>query len=333
MTLDKNGNLGVGTTSPSSWVTSGVAISGAWGSGSTGLSLVSSSAASATNIARIDFVLGNTFGGQERSAAIWGLNPNAGTNNGGALVFGTSANGTATTPTERARITSGGLLLVNTTSGASHVIKRDTSDTILTVTGNTAVDSIYINTVGSSGANLGSGAALFVQQATSTSRSINAAGTINASGGDYAEYMQKVGEFIIAKGDVCGINAEGKLTNLFSDAVSFVVKSTNPSYVGGDTWASEDIVGKKPTNENELAKWYEKVEENRQKVDRIAFSGQVPVNVLGATPGQYIVPVNDNGAIKGVAVSNPSFEQYQAAVGKVIAIEDDGRARIIVKVA
>ena len=68
-------------------------------------------------------------------------------------------------------------------------------------------------------------------------------------------------------------------------------------------------------------------------VDRIAFSGQVPVNVLGATAGQYIVPVNNNGSIKGEAVSNPTFEQYQNAVGKVIAIEADGRARIIVKVA
>jgi hypothetical protein len=32
-------------------------------------------------------------------------------------------------------------------------------------------------------------------------------------------------------------------------------------------------------------------------------------------------------------VSNPTFEQYQTAVGKVIAIESDGRAKIIVKVA
>ena len=67
--------------------------------------------------------------------------------------------------------------------------------------------------------------------------------------------------------------------------------------------------------------------------DTIAFAGQVPVNVLGATAGQYIIPVNDNGAIKGEAISSPTFEQYQTAVGKVIAIEADGRAKIIVKVA
>jgi hypothetical protein len=54
---------------------------------------------------------------------------------------------------------------------------------------------------------------------------------------------------------------------------------------------------------------------------------------MNAIPGQFIVPINDNGAIKGEAVSNPTLEQYQIAVGKVIAVETDGRARIIVKVA
>jgi len=167
----------------------------------------------------------------------------------------------------------------------------------------------------------GAATALYVGKSNGTGRSINAAGTVNASGADYAEYMEKAGEFVIAKGSVCGINAEGKLTNLFADAISFVVKSTNPSYVGGDSWGAE------------FKDDPEGLEAARQKVDRIAFSGQVPVNVLGATPGQYIVPINDNGAIKGVAVSNPTFEQYQSAVGKVIAVQDDGRAKIIVKIA
>jgi hypothetical protein len=148
--------------------------------------------------------------------------------------------------------------------------------------------------------------------------------------------MTKAGDFTVAKGDVVGINAQGKLTNVFADAVSFVVKSTDPSYVGGDTWGSVDVVGLRPNEEATQAEkdaYESTLEAARQTVDRIAFSGQVPVNVLGATAGQYIVPVNDNGAIKGQAVSNPTFEQYQAAVGKVIAIEADGRAKIIVKVA
>jgi hypothetical protein len=179
-------------------------------------------------------------------------------------------------------------------------------------------------------------AAIGVRKNSSTSRSINAAGTINASGADYAEYMTKAGNFTVAKGDVVGIDANGKLTNVFADSVSFMVKSTDPSYVGGDTWGSVDVLGQRPnddaTQEVKDA-FYSALEAARLTVDRIAFAGQVPVNVLGATAGQYIVPVNDNGSIKGQAVSNPTFEQYQSAVGKVIAVETDGRARIIVKVA
>jgi len=169
-----------------------------------------------------------------------------------------------------------------------------------------------------------------------TGRSLNAGGTLNALGTDYAEYMTKAGDFTVAKGDVVGINAQGKLTNVFADAVSFVVKSTNPSFVGGDAWGSVDAVGLRPNEESSQAEkdaYEAALETARQAVDRIAFAGQVPVNVLGATAGQYIIAINDNGAIKGQAVSNPTFEQYQQAVGKVIALEDDGRAKIIVKVA
>jgi hypothetical protein len=116
-----------------------------------------------------------------------------------------------------------------------------------------------------------------------------------------------------------------------------MVKSTDPSYVGGDSWGSEEAIGlTKPdsdAHQEDKDAFNAALETARQRVDRIAFAGQVPVNVLGATAGQYIIPVNDNGAIKGKAVSNPTFEQYKIAVGKVIAIESDGRAKIIVKVA
>jgi hypothetical protein len=196
-------------------------------------------------------------------------------------------------------------------------------------------DSIRVFAVSTGGYNAAA-AAMMVSKNSSTNRSINAGGTINASGADYAEYMTKAGNFTVAKGDVVGINAEGKLTNVFADAVSFVVKSTDPSYVGGDVWG---IAQPKNENNNPLTSgteydaWVIAQEAARQTVDRVAFAGQVPVNVVGATAGQYIIPVNNNGAIKGEAVGSPTFEQYQQAVGKVIAIEADGRARIIVKVA
>lgn len=197
-------------------------------------------------------------------------------------------------------------------------------------------DSARFYSTNGSGASA-SATGMMVGKNSSTNRSINAAGTINASGADYAEYMLKCDDFVVAKGDVVGVDQDGKLTNAFADAVSFVVKSTDPSYVGGDTWFTE----KQPVDEEMkdvvdgpiYDEWVDRREAARALVDRIAFAGQVPVNVTGATPGQYIVPVDDNGAIKGIAVSNPTFEQYQLAVGKVIAIEQDGRARIIVKVA
>ena len=76
------------------------------------------------------------------------------------------------------------------------------------------------------------------------------------------------------------------------------------------------------------------LEVERQKVDRIAIAGRVPVNVLDAQPGDYIVPVQDGVGIKGIAVHEDdlSMKQYLRAVGRVISIEPDGRAYVMVKV-
>jgi hypothetical protein len=186
---------------------------------------------------------------------------------------------------------------------------------------------------------------------TGNLRSLSAAGSLNANGADYAEYMTKCSDFVLQKGDICGIDSNGLLTNKFSDAVSFVVKTTNPSYVGGDDWFTEPsplapILEEGATDERKLehasqfaeyetllAAWKQRGEVARSKVDRIAFCGQVPVNVQGAKPGQFIIPVNNNGLIGGESIDNPSFEQYRSAIGKVIAIESDGRAKIIVKIS
>ena len=176
---------------------------------------------------------------------------------------------------------------------------------------------------------------------TATGRSINAGGTINASGADYAEYMTKAENCgVIAKGAIAGVDANGKLTDNFSDAHSFVVKSTDPSYVGGDAWGSyealgfEDIDKEDPEFNQKETVIATALEIARQKVDRIAFSGQVPVNVTGATVGDYIVPVaGPDGGIAGEAVTNPTFDQYRAAVGRVWKILEDGRAFVSVKVS
>jgi hypothetical protein len=105
-------NLGIGTSSPASLLE----VRGTFGTATTAATISNGSASAASNIARMDFRLVNTFGGLERSAAIWGLNPNAAANNGGALVFGVSANGTATTPSEVARFDQAGNLGIGTSS-------------------------------------------------------------------------------------------------------------------------------------------------------------------------------------------------------------------------
>lgn len=199
----------------------------------------------------------------------------------------------------------------------------NTADLQLTVGGSGVVPGVAIYFGNNGGTANAANSLMKLGLMGGTSRSISAAGTINASGADYAEYMTKAGNFTVAKGDVVGIDVNGRLTNVFADAISFCVKSTNPSYVGGDSWGC-GFEGDPDA-----------LETARQAVDRIAFAGQAPVNVLGAAPGQYIVPVEDNGAIKGVAKdeSDLTLADYIKAVGKVIAIESDGRARIIVKIA
>ena len=253
--------------------------------------------------------------------------------NKGRLVFSTTADG-ASSPTERMRITSGGVLLAGTTSGNAHSFRVSATEGTHNITDGVGF-SVYSGTGGAPNA---AATNIIVYRNSATSRSINAGGTINASGADYAEYMVKAGDFTIAKGAVCGVSADGLLTLDYADAVSFVIKSTNPSYVGNDTWGNEDAVGPKPDAQDvdALAQWEADLEAVRQKVDRIAFAGQVPVNVMGATPGQYIVPVEAaDGGIEGIAKNEAdlTLAEYMRAVGKVIAIEDDGRARLIVKVA
>jgi hypothetical protein len=224
--------------------------------------------------------------------------------------------------TQAMTLDASGNLLVGTTSGTYHTFRKnlavDAGNAVFEIQGTGGGTSSIYYSVSGYNANAAFAASKFGRDGV-TLRSINAGGTVNASGADYAEYMVKCSDFVLAKGDVAGIDANGKLTNVFADAVSFVVKSTDPSYVGNDKWGV-DLEG-------------DALEAARQLVDRIAFAGQVPVNVTGATAGDYIVPVVNGTGIKGISVSKPTFDQYQLAVGKVIAIDADGRARIIVKVA
>lgn len=237
----------------------------------------------------------------------------------------------------------------------------------------------------------------FIAKNTAQNRSINAAGTINANGADYAEYERNNG-LVIAKGDVVGFKVDGTLTRTFADAIRFGIKSTDPALVGGDSWGTEEAVGltrpvepvfepqkydgptgpgpipewmvlteeqridwlareaaaqnamaawqasvdvsrgifetaTMPAFMQQWATWNEALEHARQGVDRVAYSGKVPVNVLGATPGQYLVAVAaEDGSITAepVPAESATFAQYQRAIGRVNRILPDGRAEVAV---
>ena len=243
----------------------------------------------------------------------------------GSIVFQSNTGLTAGnnfTFTEVARITTSGYFCVGQTTsgtGVGHVLYvSGAAGTQQCQIGDGSTALFYTaNSPGYSG----SGSVMKVGYNSTTSRSINAGGTINASGADYAEYMTKADTCgTVSKGEIVGVNIDGKLTDKFSNSHSFVIKSTDPSYVGGDTWG--------------VALDGSELEAARQKVDRIAFSGQVPVNVTGATVGDYIVPVaGPDGGITGEAVTDPTFDQYRAAVGRVWKILEDGRAFVSVKVS
>lgn len=299
-----------------------------------------------------------------------------------------------------------GNLLIGVNSGANHIIRRGVGqgERVLAVYGaSTGTPSAAFN--GCSGYSPNSAdSAVLIGHSTATNRSIAAGGTINASGADYAEYMVKAdGCATIPKGDVCGVDRDGRLVRSWADAVRYVVKSTDPNLVGGDTWAGhldpkpEEPVYLAPmydgpaepikpaTIENAtdgqrllydaalrqfgiddasyraaqtkhasdmaaaeaahaaavqayataLTAWEVDLEAARQCVDRIAFCGQVPVNVDADTLAAceaaqsdgvavYLVAVADGGGISVQAVreADMTLPLYMRRVGCVWAIRD-----------
>lgn len=357
---DASGNIGLGVT-PSAWNAAADAFQiGALGavyhlSNQTHLSNNAYNDASGTTRA---IVSGYAASYQQASngSHIWYTAPSI-TTAGNPITFTTAMT-----------LDASGNLLVGAASGSSHALVKTVSEgTQIAYIGNQVAASASFFAAHSGGAN-GEATAISITKNGTTSRSINAGGTINASGADYSEYEHNNG-LSIAKGSIVGFKADGTLTLTYSEAVRFAVKSTDPSYVGGDTWGSEGAVGKRPeqptrkidvtepTGEGddavttvieagdtdkewqakqdaykaELAAFEARLEAARRLVDRIAYSGKVPCNVQGATPGDYIVATAAaDGSITGVSVAEPDFARYRKAVGRVNRLLADGRCEVAV---
>lgn len=325
---------------------------------------------------------------------------------------------TAVAGAELMRLDNNGNLLVGKTSASNHFIYRNVSGDeglrVLQVGGQGFSTDFF--GVGTGNYNVAN-AAMKIPRDSLTARSVNAGGTINASGADYAEYVTKAdGCSDIGKGDVCGVDRDGKLTRTWADALHFVVKSTAPNLVGGDSWAqhiglrpeppaplrpaplapvapepfaqSAPVQGKEESehdfaarhylwatakvqaeealadheaalaahpaalalwhaekaahdeavaaHEVTKAEWEDALEEARQKVDRIAFCGQVPVNVDAGVLADcedaledgepiYLVAVANGGGIGCAAMreSAMTLPAYMRRLGVVWRIEDD----------
>lgn len=152
---------------------------------------------------------------------------------------------------EIGRFQSDGLFLGSDGTGISNIrlyLKSESGGRTVSAVNSSGATQFYSdNDNATAGSPNAADSILFFFKNSVTNRSINAAGTVNASGADYAEYMTKridCGE--IAKGQICGVDENGMLTDRFDLAHSFVIKSTDPSYVGGDTWGSEELIGSKP---------------------------------------------------------------------------------------
>lgn len=303
---------------------------------------------------------------------------------------------------EKMRITGRGSLLIGATTdnnsnllqvvGSGSFTPTGSEGTLLLKAGLTGSQSSMVLYAGNGNAFTQPSSVMYIGKYSATDRGITTLGTVNTMGNDYAEYVHKcLGCMPVTKGQIVGITAENTVTDKWASAVMFAIKSTEPSFVGGDSWSSHlgsrppslaglepsvpvrmyDVFDPNPLTPEDalivvtpgdsdaewevklanytyaLAKWGRDVEVDRvamadfdtnlevarASVDRIAIAGRVPVNVFGAQPGDYIVPVQNGEGINGIAVKEDdmTLRQYLRAVGQVITIEEDGRAYVMVK--
>jgi hypothetical protein len=140
-------------------------------------------------------------------------------------------------------------------------------------------------------------AVVYVGRDLGTSRSINAAGTINASGADFAEWVEWEGD-------------KPEMGSVVQYKGSYVVVSspTTAAFVGNDVREPEHSI-------------------------LVAFAGQLPVLVRGVVHEGDLIVAADDGSARAVLKSAATLIDAQRAVGTAWASSDDsGLKRVRVAV-
>lgn len=171
------------------------------------------------------------------------------TGNGGSGGAGTTTNFALYADSTAPSYIAGNLVVgsvASTTNGAHYFVKVVTADAGQAIArfGNDTNSSVIIYSASAAGYNAGN-AAMKVGKDNVTGYSIRPGGTVASPGNDYAEYRQLIPALYgaVAKGTLLGYDANGLMTNVFAHVVGRVLpKSTDPSYVGGDTWGLEAAI-------------------------------------------------------------------------------------------
>ena len=231
-------------------------------------------------------------------------------------------------PTATLGVTAAGLLAL---AGS---LAADAGNTLATFdgAGTTGGNSVRLCavSVGTNSAN-GANSALKLGKDGVTGRSQSSAGTNYASGGDYAEYELKRSDCgVIAKGQIVGRDANGQLTDKLALALTFGVKTTNPSYVGSDIWGNEDAVGAVPVEPVYAPPAYTGPAAPTALVAPALSLPAEPVQQAGETDATYAVRIADwqqhcATLQSAYAVAEADYQQQQAIFATADAAYQQGQ--------
>ncbi len=149
---------------------------------------------------------------------------------------------------ERGQFDNSGNFMVGATGVGAHALIKSVSEgSLVGIIGSAPTGNGYTAFYGTAGTyGNGAGSAINVPRNSSTLRSINAGGTVNASGADVAEAKWKRSDCgTVARGQVCGLDANGMITDRWSMMKLPRFKTgliVEPGFVMGDNWGAPDAI-------------------------------------------------------------------------------------------